>query len=567
MGQVLNGQFGIVGLDHVFRALPLGGIDACGFGSPDGPVLAGARVFSGSSSIEARTVVNGVAGAGARSATAYGLGGPRALRLGPDGSFITVYRGYVEDVRPRIVVVGRDGVRHTVAFAQSSAFEVADPHRGAPWQIQAEADTDLGAYPDEDCAQASRARDHSDPRFTDVSFTPQVCGRLGESPLFVLMRRFVPGMGERSGFPWGNNPARTLVYGVASPRVASLMLSGAGTSRALAIDPHGGVFLTVLDGHVDPRSLALTAHLRNGSTLIYRHSANLLAYETNRSLVEPPVPAYREPLPPTHVSYPPFEIPVASTLRETVRVADPAGGPQWVLRSWQGVPNPRASAGSAAPSNRNYCFQFGVIVNRQLVQPRTGSAPIPWNPPGDPGGQAGEERCNEARILTRRGPMFSAESYLADPYAYAPEPLRTVINGQLPPSASHALLIGAGAPRPIRADANDAFLLVLPGRYWDASLHVAYTVGGRTVGLPARRPAPAGKANGTAPEARAPDPDGGAPWGFTVHADGSDEFGRIVDGHLADIEEEHGTIVSGPVVWGSGTAEVPGERPQVAFDS
>src|ERR1700726_1098307 len=39
VGQVLHGQFGIVGLDHVFRALPLGGVDACGVNSPDGPIL------------------------------------------------------------------------------------------------------------------------------------------------------------------------------------------------------------------------------------------------------------------------------------------------------------------------------------------------------------------------------------------------------------------------------------------------------------------------------------------------------------------------------------------------
>src|SRR5271154_1952737 len=140
VGQVLNGQFGIVGLDHVFRALPLGGVDACGVSSPDGPILAGARVFVGSNVQEARTVVNGVAGDGARSVTAYGPGGARALQLGPHGSFITVYRGYVEEVRPRVVVVTRDGHSHTIAFAQSSAFEVADPDGVSPWEISGEAD-------------------------------------------------------------------------------------------------------------------------------------------------------------------------------------------------------------------------------------------------------------------------------------------------------------------------------------------------------------------------------------------------------------------------------------------
>jgi len=569
VGQVLGGQFGIVGLDHVFRALPLGGVDACGFQSAAGPVLAGARVFSGSSSMQARTVVNGVAGAGARSVTAYGPEGARALRLGPDGSFITVYRGYVEEVRPRIVVVGADGARHTVAFAQSSAFEVADPDAGAPWQVSGEADLEVGAYPDEDCAQASRVRDRLNPRFAGGSLTPQICGRLGAQPLFVAMRRFVPGTGERTGFPWGNNLARTLVYGAASPRVTALTLSGEGSPRAVPIDPHGGVFLAVLDGHVDPRALTLSARLRNGSTVTYRHSANLLSYRTNQPEVEAPVPAYREALPSTQPSHPPFDIPLAGTLRETVRVSDPSGGPQWVLRSWQGVPNPKApGAQSAAGRSRIYCFEFGVLVGGRLVLPRTGAAPVPWAPPGASGDRSEEEeRCNGASTLAQKGPLFGAVSYLADPYAYAPQPLRTVVSGQLPPRASKPLLLGAGPPRPLQADANLAFLIVLPGRYWKTPLHVAYTLDGRAVGLPKRGSSANGKPPSTAPEARAPDPDGGAPWGFLVRASGFNAFGRIVDGRLADIEEARGTVVSQAVEFGSGVPEPPGERQQVVFDA
>ncbi len=206
VGQVLGGQFGIVGLDHVFRALPLGGVDACGVDAPDGPVLAGARVFVGSSSQGARTVVNGVAGPGARSVTVYGPGGARALRLGPQGSFITVYPGYVEEVRPRVVVVTRDGATHTIAFANSSAFEVADPDGGSPWEISGEADLGPGAYPDESCAQASQELGRANPSRFGSPMTPQVCGRLGAHPLFVLMRRFVPESGEHTGDPVGKQP-------------------------------------------------------------------------------------------------------------------------------------------------------------------------------------------------------------------------------------------------------------------------------------------------------------------------------------------------------------------------
>src|SRR5580704_18249836 len=47
VGQVFDGRFGIVGLDHVFRALPLGSVDSCGIESGDEPVLAGAKSFVG----------------------------------------------------------------------------------------------------------------------------------------------------------------------------------------------------------------------------------------------------------------------------------------------------------------------------------------------------------------------------------------------------------------------------------------------------------------------------------------------------------------------------------------
>jgi hypothetical protein len=568
VGQVLSGEFGIVGLDHVFRVLPLGGVDACGFQSAADPVLAGARVFSGSSSMQARTVVNGVAGAGARAVTAYGPEGARVLRLGPDGSFITVYRGYVEEVRPRIVVIDADGARHTVAFAQSLAFEVADPSGGAPWQVSGEADLEPSAYPDEDCAQATRVHDRLNPRFADGSLTPEVCGRLGANPLIVSMRRFVPGTGERTGFPWGQNPSRTLVYGIAAPRVTGLTLSGAGTPRALPIDPHGGVFLAVLDGHVDPRSLTLSARLRNGDAVSYQHSANLLSFRTNQPEAQAAVPAYREPAAAVEPSYPPFEIPLAGTQRETVRVQDPTGGPQWVLRSWQGRPNPKApGAQSVSGGVRIYCFEFGVRVAGKLVLPRIGGAPIAWAPPGTIATGSEEERCNGTSTLARKGPLFSAVTYLADPYAYAPRPLRTVVSGQLPPGASKPLLLGAGPPRVLRADANLAFLIVLPGRYWKTSLHVAYTLDGRTVGLPKHGSAASAKPPSTAPEARAPDPDGGAPWGFLVRADDFNAFGRIVDGRLADIEEARGTVVSQAVEFGSGARTPPGERQQVLFDA
>ena len=433
VGQVLDGQFGIVGLDHVFRALPLGGVDACGVGAPTGPVLAGARVFVGTGAQQARTVVNGIAGAGARSVTVYGPDGARSLRLGPQGSFITVYPGYVEEVRPRLAVVTGDGHRHTIAFAASSAFEVPDPAGGSPWEASGGPDLEGAAYPDENCAQASQELGRGNPSRFDTPLTPEICGRLGVSPLFVLMRRFVPGSGERTGFAWGNSAARTLVYGAAAPRVASLTLTGAGPARALP-------------DRSARRGLPRRARRSRGSadahangTAARRQRARLRALDERlRVPLEPSArrtagPRLSRPdSPEPGLRFAPLDVPVANTVRETVRASDPAGGPEWVLRSWQGPPNSRASFGGRPPA-RFICLQVGVKENHRFVEPRPGSSPLPLYV-GEEYGTGGG--CNSPSDLTRFGPLAQAVSYLDDPYAYAPVPLRTVISGWLRLDAS-----------------------------------------------------------------------------------------------------------------------------------
>ncbi len=557
VGQVLDGQFGIVGLDHVFRALPLGGVDACGVQSPDGPLLAGARVFLGDATTEARTVVNGLAGAGARSVTAYGPEGARRLRLGPEGSFIAVYRGYVEDVRPRIVVVTANGHSHTIAFASSSVFEVADPDGGTPWEASGDPALSPGAYPDENCAQVSQELGRSTPGRQGASLTPVVCGRLGQQSLFVLMRRFVPGSGEGTGYPWGNKQARTLVYGAVSRRVASLTLSGAGALRAVPIDAHGGVFLAVLDGHVDPHALTLTAHMRDGRSVSYKRSTNLREEGSTavmfnnapakRWLSEPDDPPYRESLPASE-EFPPSSIPIASTVHETLHASDPAGGPEWALRSWQGRPNPKARWGESPPA-RLVCFQVGIRRGGGLFEPRPGASPRRLEVGQEAGGEAGG--CNATAYVADHNPVAQINSYTDHPYAYAPTPQRTVVSGMLPPDATHPLLLGAGAPRPLPIDANHIFLAVLPGRYWDAPLRVSVVEDGRTIAPSAASTLQVPPVL-MIPQARAPDPDGGAPWGYAAGADGASAQGRIVDGRLAGISEREGSIRNGPMGWGSG---------------
>jgi hypothetical protein len=47
------------------------------------------------------------------------------------------------------------------------------------------------------------------------------------------------------------------------------------------------------------------------------------------------------------------------------------------------------------------------------------------------------------------------------------------------------------------------------------------------------------------PQARTPDPDGSAPWGFALGANGVRWIGQIVDGRLAALDELTGTVTAG----------------------
>lgn len=539
VGQVVGGQFGIVGLDHVFRALPLGSVDSCGADTPNGPILLGAHDFIGSTAGAARTVLSGVAGSGARSVTAYAHGERRRLQLGPQGSFITVYAGAAETVRPRVVVVTRDGHAHTIALEQSAAFEVADPSGGSAWAASAEADVEAGAFPDEDCVQVTREPSQSEPSQVTLPLTPEICGRLSRSPLFVQIRRFVPG--EDAGpFPWGNSPSRTIVYGIAAPRVKSLALTGAGAPRVVPIDPHGGAFLAVLDGHLAPHSLTLTASLQGGTRRSFTRPYGLLAYQNNRAITNVAVPAYRSPAPAKSAEPPPFELPIASTTRETLRAEDPAGGPTWVLRSWQGRPNPQVRG---IGDELFTCAALGVLVDGELVEP--GSGPSRRSHPIT----AQQGRCNQASALGRMRYMLELQGFLDDPYGYDPYPSRTVISGVLPPGASDPMLLGLGPDRPLQVDSNNAFLVVLAGRYWSSSPRITYVLHGHRVGELGKGARPRLFPLGAfpqIPQVRAPDPDGGAPWGFAARTDCSTAIGRIVGGRFASIDLNDGVLKSGP---------------------
>jgi hypothetical protein len=491
--------------------------------------------------------VSGVVGSGARAVTVYATGTPRRLKLGPQGSFITVYAGEAEEVRPRVVVITRDGHAHTIALEQSVAFEAPDPEGGAGWAASTEPDLEPNAFPDEDCVQVTRQPSQTEPSHVALPLTPGICGRLGTNPLFVQMRRFVPGE-DVAPYPWGNSVSRTIVYGIAAPHVESLTLTGAGAPRALAIDRRGGAFMAVLNGHVDPRSLTLTARLRTGAVISYRHPTGLLEHQGNTPIRAQTVPAYRAPVAAKSALPPPFERPIASTVTETLHAADPAGGPGWVLRSWQGEAN---TSVRGVRDERFLCTELGVMWHGSPVEP-SATPSARSQPLSAEGG-----RCNQAKDLIRMRYMLALESFLDDPYQYTPHPARTVLSGMLPPGASDPVLLGVGPARALPLDANNAFLVVLAGRYWNARPRISYILQGHRVGkLPGGDGLPLYQRGIEAPvpQVRAPDPDGAAPWGFFATRNCSTAIGRIVAGRLAHIDLSDGVLQAGSEFSGSSSS-------------
>jgi hypothetical protein len=132
----------------------------------------------------------------------------------------------------------------------------------------------------------------------------------------------------------------------------------------------------------------------------------------------------------------------------------------------------------------------------------------------------------------------------------------------LPPGARDPVLLGVGRPRALPLDANNAFLVVLPGRYWDARPRISYLLHGRRIGKLPGGPGPLVYQRGTetpVPQVRAPDPDGAAPWGFAATDNCHTATGRIVDGRLATIELSDGVLKAGAesTGWSSSCAAHP----------
>jgi hypothetical protein len=541
VGQVLDGRLGIVGLDGLFRAAPLGSTDTCGtiHGRGVRGLLAGAKIFNGRTPQDVRTVVSGVAGAHTAAVVISGAGRTYRPKLGPRRAFLAVFRGYGQDVRPRVTVSDRDGTTSTLGFYDTGDYEAPDPDGGPPWKLDAGPYREPGSPSGLACAQAVRERGPGLPQppgppqnYVQPPLTPILCGFPAHTSVYAVIRRFVPEITPHDGFPWGLHPARTLVYGAAAATVRSLVLEGAGAPGPLRIRRPGGGFLAVLDGHVDPRALSLHAVLDDGRQVTVAQS-NVVDVH-GKALTPPPVPPWR-PVPaklPAIATR--FEEPVKGSVAIGPRTRDPAGGPDWAVRAWAARLIPGVKFVGPRPKGM-VCFQWGTLADGKLLAPAAEGRGRPL------GFDERDARCLTPDDVRRHGVGLEVTAYTARRGAYAPDIVRVAVTG-LAPGARSLTLLGAGPPRAIRLGPHGSFLVLLPARYAGLALGLRAVLADGTV-----RTTRAGveRDAGATIDARAPDPDGAAPWavGYAPRHNGSCIlWGRVVRGQLAWVNPVDGSV-------------------------
>lgn len=555
VGQVYDGEFGLLGLDRLFRPLPAGAADTCSVAQPSGATLAGARAFRGGGRFGDVTVVSGVAAAGVRSAVTIAAGRTVRMRLGPDHAFLAVLRGLPEQVLPRLVLTEASGRRTTLRFADTGEFTAPDPSGQSPWRLRYTMGRD-GLR----CVKAERI-----PGAGVGSVTvPKHCGPAGQP--FVAIRRFVPevpswlrpgrggrrGMGSPATYRWDLHPARTIVWGSVQRAGASVVLTGGGAARRLRVDAGGGRdplpagvgtaqtgrggYLAVLDGHVDPRDLRVTV---DGRPVVPGRTYDPIG----RPITQPRVPAWRSVAAVARRSRPAPPRVVPRSMSVGRRADDPAGGRPWTLRTWKArMPDVLSRDGRVAA-----CFAVGVEDGGRLVEPLAGAKHriVGTSPP--------DASCVEPGRAGTPVAAPEAKTFVDDIASAAPRPVRVVVAGLLGEAARSAQLLGAGAPRPLALGPNGTYLAVLGPRRAGATLRIravgrdgvartsraaleGFIPGDRCVPLPGQ-------------SVRVADPGGGPPWTIgRGRADGLKcRYGaRLIAGRPAVVSEERNWIAFGP---------------------
>jgi hypothetical protein len=143
VGQLLEGQLGIVGLDRRFRALPTGAADTCSTPQRIGATLASARAYRGAADPSAAgavhdlTAIAGVAAPAVQRVTVVAGGRRIPVRLADGGAFLALVSGLPEQLRPRVVLTDGSGRATTLRFADTGEYLAPDPTGGTPWTLRA----------------------------------------------------------------------------------------------------------------------------------------------------------------------------------------------------------------------------------------------------------------------------------------------------------------------------------------------------------------------------------------------------------------------------------------------
>jgi hypothetical protein len=247
VGQVMRGQFGIVGLDGRFRLLPERLVDGCGTSAPDRATLVGVRTFDADRQRDVRTVLSGVAGRTLRSAQLQTVTGHRPLPIDSAGRFVVALRGYPEDSAPAITLRFADGRTERRQFGRIPGV-VRDAAGGPALQTEALRYSVNPSF----CLRVIGLRGGQ-----DGPIGPFACTRRHKGTVLFATRRLRTGQTGQLGFTyhWGTAPGRTLAWGWTQQR-SRITLLGAGAPRPLQVN-EDGTFLAILPSATDPAALSI----------------------------------------------------------------------------------------------------------------------------------------------------------------------------------------------------------------------------------------------------------------------------------------------------------------------
>jgi len=278
VGQIVNGEFGIVGLDGRFRVVPEPNADACSIAGADGMTLLGLRVFDADKAAKVRTLLNGLANPQLRRVqVSLGGGDPRTIPHDRSGAFVIALRGYPEDLQPVVTLTFAGGRAKRLALATSDNV-IPDPLGGGAWR------TEVGGFgcpirhgkPAANCHPPTCVTFSTARAGKASAGSPGLCGKSDDSPghvsraLFYGARR-LSGKRRLMSSPfsgrWNGHAPRTALWGLAPTSVASIEITGPSGLRRVARPALNRAFLVVLDPTVNPEALRVAIHYRDGRVI------------------------------------------------------------------------------------------------------------------------------------------------------------------------------------------------------------------------------------------------------------------------------------------------------------